>query len=698
MSLNTIVNTWNSTQAGLLNDFLSPGQGIDPDLVFNDIMLAVSHRPVMPSATSYRPWDDDFVTGDTFQLAVGTPGGVPSNGAFLLGVQRSATKTVISTSMANPTNINCTAHGCSTGDYVHFLTSTLSTPDLVGNYYPIIKVDDDNFTVPVNVTSPGTGGTFNSFNTSGLTALPYNISAAALQTALSTVTTAEGYGSAQVALTSVGGYEVSLTTPGAFPLIYGNGGGLLPQSTVTISQIVPGSGTTEAIQILELQTQPVAYCEPATPFPAASVNESIAQAGSGTQNKVYEIDFTPGTYDGSFSITMTTIASDTSTTVISANAATFNLTQLTQQLNAAAGITQGDIAVSGSTSNSLLITFQGTQGVSNAPVLSVANISLQAPQGVSGFMSLNTVNLYLAFSQTTADELPFTLSIRRTRLSGEQSEYFLAAINLKRNLITGTVLVPLQLASYYTEAQVDAFLAAKSNVNQSIQWAYVAGGTPSIGQFAADNDAPASATQLKFSRASIAAGMSTAANESLILQTIVKGSILEMRDASGFVYSFLVNGTPTYGANIGTVPIQSIIYPGANFTGIFTLTSVVALGAVNGASQLVKLDTSGHIPTGIHSQWQIFNTDFTAQIGVKYQVDTSGGAVTMTLPIGMIAGDPVEAQDATQSWATNSLTIAVAASGFGTKINGSTSPFVDSVVGDKLSIVAIDGTTGVRIS
>lgn len=559
MSLNTIVDTTNPTQSGLLDDFLSPGSGIDPDLVFNDILLSVSHRPVKPSVTNYRPWDDDFITGDTFQLAVGNPGAAPSGGTFALGVQRAGAKTIAAISMANPTHITCTAHGLSTGDLI-LASGTNSTPVLDGIYYSVTVIDANTFSVPVNVTVAGTAGTFVSFNTSGLTLLPWNIPAATLTTALSTVSTAEAYGAVTATLLTNGNYSLAWATAGAVPILYASGSGLLPQSVAVVSQIVAGSGTTEALQIFQLEQSPVAYCEPATPFPAASITAAIAQHGATAVDKVYTIGFTPGTYDGTFSIAITNIAGATASITANANDSTSNISVALNQL---ANISPGDLGVTGSVSGGLSIQFQGTQKNSDAPLLAVANINLQAPLGVSGSMSLNTVNLYIAFSQTTADTLPFTLAIRRTRADGEQSEYFLASITLKRNLINGTILVPLNLASYYTEAQTNAAIAT----------------------------------------------------------------------------------------------------------------------AINAA----------------FPPWVVETGSFTAAIGGRYQIDTSGGAVTMTLPIGMVAGNEIQAQDATLSWGANALTVAVAASGLGTKINGGTSSYTDGVVGDKLSLVAISSGQGVSI-
>lgn len=66
---------------------------------------------------------------------------------------------ITSSSVANPTNILCAAaHGAETGDEVLISGHTGSTPSING-LYKITKVDSTNFTIPVNVTTGGTGGT-----------------------------------------------------------------------------------------------------------------------------------------------------------------------------------------------------------------------------------------------------------------------------------------------------------------------------------------------------------------------------------------------------------------------------------------------------------------------------------------------------------------------------------------------------------
>ena len=75
--------------------------------------------------------------------------------------QTTKTGTITSNTLANPTVVTTSAaHGLVTGDYVTF-TGSNSTPALTGPY--VVTVTGANtFTVPVNVTTAGTAGTFTS--------------------------------------------------------------------------------------------------------------------------------------------------------------------------------------------------------------------------------------------------------------------------------------------------------------------------------------------------------------------------------------------------------------------------------------------------------------------------------------------------------------------------------------------------------
>lgn len=70
-----------------------------------------------------------------------------------------AAKTITSSSVANPTVIlTSTPHGLNTGDVVTIAGHTGSTPALDGSY-TVTKIDATHFSVPLNVTVAGSGGT-----------------------------------------------------------------------------------------------------------------------------------------------------------------------------------------------------------------------------------------------------------------------------------------------------------------------------------------------------------------------------------------------------------------------------------------------------------------------------------------------------------------------------------------------------------
>lgn len=68
------------------------------------------------------------------------------------------TGTIGVSTIANPTNLDITAHGLQTGDSVLIAGHITAVPDINGRHV-ITRVDDDNLTIDVNVTTAGSGGT-----------------------------------------------------------------------------------------------------------------------------------------------------------------------------------------------------------------------------------------------------------------------------------------------------------------------------------------------------------------------------------------------------------------------------------------------------------------------------------------------------------------------------------------------------------
>jgi len=79
---------------------------------------------------------------------------------------------------------------------------------------------------------------------------------------------------------------------------------------------------------------------------------------------------------------------------------------------------------------------------------------------------------------------------------------------------------------------------------------------------------------------------------------------------------------------------------------------------------------------------------FTAVSGTGYFVNTTSGAITVTLPTSPSAGDIVSLSDYASTWDTNNVTIASAL------INGSTGSPILSTKGQAITFIYVDGTRG----
>ena len=89
------------------------------------------------------------------------------------------------------------------------------------------------------------------------------------------------------------------------------------------------------------------------------------------------------------------------------------------------------------------------------------------------------------------------------------------------------------------------------------------------------------------------------------------------------------------------------------------------------------------------TDWQAVKTsDFTAVAGEGYFVDTTSGAITVTLPSSPSAGDYVVLKDYARTWATNAVTTNSVLS------DGSTNAITFSTNGQTVTLVYMDDTKG----
>ena len=148
------------------------------------------------------------------------------------------------------------------------------------------------------------------------------------------------------------------------------------------------------------------------------------------------------------------------------------------------------------------------------------------------------------------------------------------------------------------------------------------------------------------------------------------------------------SGTPT--AN------QIAVWTNANTIQGVTNLPVTNLNSGTGASSTTfwRGDGTWATPAGGGGggiSWQSVQTaSFTAVSGNGYPVNTTSGAITVTLPASPSAGNIVQLTDYAGTWATNNVTVGRN----GSNINGSAADVVLAIRRESVAFVYIDATQG----
>ena len=116
-----------------------------------------------------------------------------------------------------------------------------------------------------------------------------------------------------------------------------------------------------------------------------------------------------------------------------------------------------------------------------------------------------------------------------------------------------------------------------------------------------------------------------------------------------------------------------------------TLTNATGLSLTTGVTGVLPSANGGSLA------WQSVQTgSFTAVAGNAYPVNTTSGAVTVTLPASPTAGQQIIFTDYAGTWGVNAVTV----NPNGNKINSSTSSFIATGTRESASFVYIDSTQG----
>jgi hypothetical protein len=150
--------------------------------------------------------------------------------------------------------------------------------------------------------------------------------------------------------------------------------------------------------------------------------------------------------------------------------------------------------------------------------------------------------------------------------------------------------------------------------------------------------------------------------------------------------------TVSYTAGQIQVYVNGVMLNGADYTATNGTSVVLAVGrATNDIVEMVAFTTGSVISTTGALVWQSVKTaNFTAVSGNAYPVNTTSGAVTVTLPSSPAAGAYVTIVDYAGTAATNSITIA----GNSSNIQGSSNNGLIAVNRQAYNFVYIDSTQG----
>ena len=284
--------------------------------------------------------------------------------------------------------------------------------------------------------------------TTDLTSLDFDVSAEDLEDPLSAASVAGGNPAVTVTLLSAGVYQVDGATDGVLPTITATATNLIPVCSAVVTVIAQGTVSTKGQQIIALVQQPAAYATPSTALPAASVTASTEQAASSSANKIVRIAFAAGTYGGLYSITAT---ANSVTAICGSVSPVASVGELSEVLgnhpqlryNNPSAPNNFTVSTDGA---AYLVEFNGNLIGPADPSLAVTNVSLLAPFGASGTISLNTVNMAKMFWASGVDSLALTLSVVRTRTSGEVKTILSIPVTVPADIINAGSLTPLSVS------------------------------------------------------------------------------------------------------------------------------------------------------------------------------------------------------------------------------------------------------------
>lgn len=296
-------------------------------------------------------------------------------------------------------------------------------------------------------------GTFTlTYGADTTSALAYNITAAALETALNALASITSAGGIDVTGPDNGPYQIVFRSAGSRTAITGNADLLYPLSSIQVYEARPGDGSAPEIQVVVIDRQPAALAETFTAIAAPGITVTTLQTGATGVPEVQRIALDADTHGGTFTLTF-----DGEST----GALPYNITaaNLQEELYVLTTVGPDNLAVTGSFPE-FVITFLGDLA-GNQPAITASAAGLIGPVGVEGDLALNTAGIEQLLDGEASIETKLEIS---ASISGNPVTLIQTNATLINDQIPNAPASGTSLPSYYTATEADALFTTQTGV------------------------------------------------------------------------------------------------------------------------------------------------------------------------------------------------------------------------------------------
>ncbi len=231
--------------------------------------------------------------------------------------------------------------------------------------------------------------------------IPYNAPAGGIAAALNALASIAAAGGVTVEGSALSTFRVYFDDNGVRADIEAITDGLAPLSGARIATVQAGNGDRAAIQLIRIETEPVAYAELTDDLPAAGAIVSTIRDGDVEISEIQSIELLPVPYDGTFAVEM----AGGQTPALNYNA---TAEELQGALESIPGIGAGNVVVTGAFPR-WTITFAASLENAGEALVDVSDLTV--PTGRTGLLSTNTAGIIelLAGDSTASARLEIEL-------------------------------------------------------------------------------------------------------------------------------------------------------------------------------------------------------------------------------------------------------------------------------------------------